>query len=315
MEYRHLGSSGLQISELSLGSWITFGGNLDLAQVKTCMRTAFDLGINFFDNAEAYGSGASELLMGEALRDYKREELIISTKIFWGGSAPNQEGLSYKHIIEGCQNSLRRLQTDYVDLIFCHRPDPTTPIEETVRAMDHLIHHGLAFYWGTSEWSAEEIAAAHKIAEKINARPPLMEQPEYSLLHRHRFEKEYLPLYKKYGMGTTIWSPLAGGILTGKYSKGLPPGSRLQLHPELARKMTDETNQKVLALEELAKTLNCSLAQLSLAWCLKNPHVSTVITGATTPSQVQENMEASTIKAKLTNEVMEKIDQIVGQGE
>ncbi len=208
MEYRHLGKSGLRVSALSFGSWITFGETLDLANVKECMAAAFDQGVNFFDNAEAYGGGVAELLMGQAIKEYRREDLVLSTKIFWGGEGPNDRGLGFKHIVEGTKKSLQRLQVDYVDLIYCHRPDPHTPIEETVRAMDHLIRDGLVFYWGTSEWSAEQIRQAHTIAREIGCRPPTMEQPEYNLFHRHRVEVEYAPLYQSYGLGITSWSCL-----------------------------------------------------------------------------------------------------------
>ena len=287
MEYRRLGKSGLKISELSLGSWITFAGKLDLNGVRSCMRQAFDEGVNFFDNAEAYANGASELLMGEALKDYRREELVISTKIFWGGQGPNATGLSHKHLMEGVFASLRRLQTDYVDLLYCHRPDPYTPIEETVRAMDILIKKGMAFYWGTSEWKAEDIEQAHLIAKEIGATPPTMEQPEYNMFKRGRVEQEYASLYKKYGMGTTIWSPLDSGILTGKYNDGIPQGSRLQGYEELKSRLTSEKLEKVRALDVVAKELKCSMAQLALAWCLKNPDVSSVITGATSPRRLR----------------------------
>lgn len=310
MEYRHLGKSGLKVSELSFGSWITFGSSLDLNGAKKCIRFAFENGVNFFDNAEAYATGASELLMGEVLKDYRREDLVISTKIFWGGQGPNDTGLSWKHLVEGTKNSLRRLQLDYVDLLFCHRPDPNTPIEETVRAMDTIIRAGYAFYWGTSEWSASDIEKAHTIAKEIHAIPPTMEQPEYNLFKRERVEKEYKPLYKKYGMGTTIWSPLDSGILTGKYNNGIPEGSRLESHEELRRRLTPEKISKVKKLEVIAKDLGCTVAQLALAWCLKNPDVSTVITGATRVMQVHENLQACEIKSLLTKEVMDRIGSL-----
>lgn len=311
MEYRQLGKAGIRLSELSFGSWITFGSSLDLDGVKQCMRIAFDQGVNFFDNAEAYANGASELLMGEALKDYRREELVISTKLFWGGSGPNDTGLSRKRILEGTKNSLRRLQLDYVDLLYCHRADSHTPIEETVRAMDTVIRSGLAFYWGTSEWKRSEIEEAYQIAKEINAIPPTMEQPEYNLFHCRRVEKEYLPLYEKYGMGITSWSPLALGILTGKYNAGIPANSRLARHPELQGSLTKEKIAKVKALGELAKDLNCTLSQLAIAWCLKNPHVSSVITGATNTQQVKDNLQAIQVKHSLVEEVMQKIDQIM----
>ena len=275
------------------------------------MRIAFDSGVNFFDNAEAYASGASEMLMGEALRDYRREDLVISTKIFWGGKGPNAGGLSWKHLVEGTRNSLRRMNLSYVDLLYCHRPDPNTPIEETVRAMDYLVRSGHAFYWGTSEWSREQIESTYNIAKEINAIPPTMEQPEYSLFHRERVEQEYLPLTEKKGLGVTTWSPLDNGILTGKYNNGIPPGSRLESHSELRSRLTPEKINQVRALAGIADELNCSLAQLAIAWCLKNPRVSSVITGAASPHQVAENMQAVFVKHQLTDEYMGKIEVIL----
>lgn len=311
MDYRNLGKSGLKVSELSFGSWITFGTNLDLQGVKECMRAAYEGGVNFFDNAEAYGEGAAELLMGEALKEYKRDQLVISTKIFWGGRGPNMTGLSWKHLVEGTRNSLRRLQLDYVDLLYCHRPDPGTPIEETVRAMDYLVRSGHAFYWGTSEWSAEDIEKAYQVAKELQAIPPTMEQPQYNLFHRDRVEREYLPLFKRYGLGATVWSPLDVGILTGKYNQGIPTGSRLERNVELQSSLTDEKIAKVKHLTSIANELGCSMAQLAIAWCLKNQHVSTVIMGATQPQQVFENLKASHFKNSLTSEIMQKIDNIL----
>lgn len=313
MEYRQLGSSGLKVSELSFGSWITFGSSLDLIAIKKCIRAAYERGINFFDNAEVYGSGASELLMGEALRDYRREDLVISTKIFWGGEGVNDQGLSKKHLWEGVKNSIRRLQLDYVDLLFCHRPDPETPIEETVRTMDLIVRSGLALYWGTSEWKASEIEEAHKIAKELHATPPVVEQPEYNLFRRERVEKEYGPLYEKYGIGTTIWSPLDSGILTGKYNEGIPAGSRLFYHEELRKRLSDAKIEKVKALIGIAKELNCSIAQLAIAWCLKNPRVSSVITGATHLQQLDENLHAIEVKSRLTDDFMQKIEQVLNK--
>lgn len=310
MEYRSLGKSGLKVSELSFGSWITFGTKLDLHAVKQCMSIAYDSGVNFFDNAEAYGEGGAELLMGEALREFKRENVVVSTKIFWGGREPNQTGLSWKHLVEGVKNSLRRLQLDYVDLLFCHRPDPSTPIEETMRAIDHLGSEGLFFYWGTSEWSAKEIERAHQIAREYNLRAPAMEQPQYNLFCRERVEIEYLPLYEAYGMGTTIWSPLAFGVLTGKYNEGMSPESRLKLHPELQSYLTPGHLEQVKALSVISNELNCSLAELAIAWCLKNQHVSTVIIGASSPEQLQENLRAKDLKQRLTDDVMQAIAAI-----
>jgi voltage-dependent potassium channel beta subunit len=311
MLYRHLGKSGLKISELSFGSWITFGDSLGIKEVKECIQAAFDKGVNFFDNAEAYAQGKSEELMGEALKDFRREDLVVSTKIFWGGEGPNDTGLSRKHILEGTKNSLRRLKMDYVDLIFCHRPDPHTPMEEVVRAMDYLVRQGFAFYWGTSEWEALQIEQAYMVARQIGAVPPLMEQPEYNMFKRGRVEQEYLPMYDKFGMGTTTWSPLAQGLLTGKYNDGVPAASRFESNTWLKNTLTDESISKVKALSEIAKKIHCSMAQLALAWCLKNPHVSTVITGATSVKQIEENMKAVDLKERLTPEVMWEIENIL----
>ncbi|MFT4553725.1 MAG: voltage-dependent potassium channel beta subunit [Chlamydiales bacterium] len=311
MLYKHLGKSGLKVSELSFGSWLTFGENLGIKEVKECIKAAMDEGVNFFDNAEVYAQGKSEELMGEALKEFRRENLVVSTKIFWGGEGPNDTGLSMKHIIEGAKNSLKRLQMDYVDLIYCHRPDPQTPLEETVRAMDLLVRQGLAFYWGTSEWSALQIEQAHMIARQIGAVPPLMEQPEYNMFKRDRVEQEYLILYEKFGMGTTIWSPLAQGLLTGKYNDGVPQGTRFEKNSWLKHTLTEEVISKVKDLCKIAYDLKCTMPQMALAWCLKNPHVSTVITGATSVEQIKENMESILVKDKLTPEVMSKIENIL----
>jgi voltage-dependent potassium channel beta subunit len=311
MRYNNLGKAGIKVSELSFGSWLTFGGNLNTDGAKAILRRAFELGVNYFDNAEGYANGASEQMMGEALSDFRRQDLVISTKIFWGGEGPNDTGLSWKHLVEGTKASLRRLNMDYVDLLFCHRPDHSTPVEETVRAMDHLVRAGLVFYWGTSEWPAERIEEAYQIAKDNHCVPPSMEQPEYNLLVRERVELEYQPLYAKYKMGTTVWSPLASGILTGKYLDGLPKGSRLDQQSWLRDRLTDEVMQVTRELNELAKELNCSLAQLSIAWCLKNRNVSTVIFGATSERQLEENLSALQVKDKLSTDVMARIAQII----
>lgn len=311
MEYRRLGKSGLKVSALSFGSWITFGGGLDVDGVKECMRVAYEHGVNFFDNAEAYGNGASEHLMGEALKEYRRESLVVSTKIFWGGHEINDTGLSWKHMVEGTKRSLRRMHLDYVDLLFCHRPDPTTPIEETVRAIDTLIKQGLVFYWGTSEWSATEIEAAFEIAYKIGATPPTMEQPQYNMFARNRVEGEYVPLYSKYGIGLTTWSPLDSGILTGKYNQGIPENSRLFTHHQLRGALTEKKIAQVKALERIACDLGCSVAQLAIAWCLANEHVSSVITGASSTHQIHENMLALNVKNQLNEELLKRIDKII----
>jgi len=323
MQYRRLGRSGLQVSVLSLGSWVTFGGQVDLNATMECMRAAFDAGINFFDTAEVYADGKSELLMGQVIKQcgWKRADLVISTKLFWGGQGPNQSGLSRKHIIEGLRASLDRLQLDYVDLVYAHRPDPDTPMEETVRAFNWCIEKGWAFYWGTSEWSAEEITDAHAVAQRLGLIGPLMEQPQYNMFHRERFEREYAPLYKKHGMGTTIWSPLASGVLTGKYNAGtIPADSRLAITTNtiMVRQRqhleTDEGKAKLAKVDklmEIAKRLECTVAQLSLAWCLKNPNVSSVITGASRPDQVRENVKSLEVLSKLDDAVMEEIDTIL----
>ena len=319
MEYRYLGKSGLQVSALSLGAWVTYGGQVGEQTALECMTAAIDAGVNFFDNAEAYARGNAETVMGKVLKitGWERSDLVISTKIFWGGRKPNRTGLSRKHLIEGIQASLARLQLDYVDLLFCHRPDIYTPIEETVRAMNFIINQGWAFYWGTSEWSAAQIMEAHAIAGKLNLIPPLMEQPQYNMFTRERFEKEYALLFRDLGMGTTIWSPLASGLLTGKYNQGIPEGTRATLpgYEWLRDNFTNEEAleniEKVKLLMPVADELGFSMAQLALAWCLKNPNVSTVITGASRASQVVENMKALECAEKLSPEIMERIESIL----
>ncbi len=316
MNYRRLGRSGLKVSELSLGAWLTYGGTVDAEGAELCMREAYDAGVNFFDNAEVYAEGKAELVMGEVIKKtgWRRESLVISTKLFWGGEGPNDQGLSHKHIIEGMSASLRRLQLDYVDVVFCHRPDFKTPIEETVRAMDLLIRQGRAFYWGTSEWPADRIAMAHAFAERHGLFPPTCEQPQYHMLHRDRVEREYAPLYDSMGLGTTIWSPLASGLLTGKYNDGIPEGTRLA-DPQLGwlrEKVLVEGNlDKARRLTTVARDLGASLSQLAIAWCLKNERVSTVITGATRVEQLRENLGARAIVPKLTSEVVWAIETIL----
>ncbi len=317
MNYRKLGRTGLEVSELSFGSWVTFGSQLDVEGSKKLIRQAIDAGVNFLDNAEAYAAGMSESLMGQALKAYRREDLVISTKIFWGGAGPNQTGLSRKHLLEGTRNSLKRLELDYVDLLYCHRPDPKTPIEETVLAMDYLVRSGQTMYWGTSEWSADQITQAIEFAHSYHAIAPVMEQPQYNLLVRDRFEKEYAPLFAKYGYGTTIWSPLASGVLSGKYNKGIPADSRLG-REEWIRKLLDdnkllspETFAKVEALGKVAAGLGATLSQLALAWTLKNPNVSTTILGASRPEQLAENLKATEFLSQLDEGVMKTIEGIV----
>jgi voltage-dependent potassium channel beta subunit len=319
LEYRLLGRSGLRVSALSLGAWVTYGGQVGEQTALDCMTAAYEAGVNFFDNAEAYADGNAETVMGSVIQKtgWKRSDLVISTKIFWGGDGPNQTGLSRKHLIEGTHAALKRLQTDYVDLIFCHRPDIYTPIEETVWTMHQIIQQGKAFYWGTSEWSAQQIMEAHAIARREHLIPPLMEQPEYNMFHRERVEKEYARLYTEVGLGTTIWSPLDSGLLTGKYNQGMPEGTRVTLNGYgwLRKYFESEEGQanieKVRQLAPVAADLGCSMAQLAIAWCLKNPNVSTVITGASRREQVVENMQALELAQKLTGDVMERIEEIL----
>lgn len=319
MEYRFLGKTGLKLSALSFGSWVTFGDQVNEDIAYACMKEAHEAGVNFFDNAEVYSKGKAEIMMGNIIKKagWKRTDLVISTKIFWGGEGPNDRGLSMKHIMEGMNASLKRLQMDYVDLVFCHRPDLYTPIEETVWAMNLLIQQGKAFYWGTSEWSATQIMEAYGVARREHLIPPVMEQPEYNMFARQRVEAEYAHLYRTIGLGTTIWSPLASGLLTGKYNEGIPEGSRLSLpgYEWLRQRFQGEAfERKVAAIKRLAgvaEELGCTLAQLAIAWCLKNPNVSTVITGASKPQQVRENMQALEVVPKLTAEVMEKIEEIL----
>lgn len=310
MQYNKLGRAGIRVSEISFGSWITFGKQIGLSEVKALMHAAVDHGVNFFDNAESYAHGEAETLMGKAIKDFRREDLVISTKIFWGGNGPNDTGLSRKHLIEGTKASLKRLRLDHVDLLYCHRPDPNTPIDETVLAMDYLVRQGLVLYWGTSEWSESQIEAAFETAEKLNCIKPTMEQPKYNLFFRDHLEKDYLPLFSKYGLGTTTWSPLASGILSGKYNHGIPPETRLAKEAWLVPDNFMQLVEKTRELEKVANDLGCTLSQLSIAWCLKNPNVSSVITGASKLEQLLENMEAIEIKSQLTADVMKRIDSI-----
>ena len=320
MKYRYLGRSGLKVSALSFGSWVTFGDQVDEQVAFDCMKEAFDAGVNFFDNAEAYAGGQSETMMGNIIKKagWNRSDLVLSTKIFWGGDGPNDTGLSYKHIIEGTNAALKRMQTDYVDLVFCHRPDLHTPIEETVRAMDQVIKSGKAFYWGTSEWSAVQIQKAYQVARQHNLRPPLMDQPQYNMFHRDKVESEFKPLYDDIGLGTTIWSPLASGLLTGKYNDGIPDDSRLSMdqYEWLKESLleSEEGKQRLKKVGELANVaddLGISMPHLALAWCLKNKDVSTVITGASKPGQVKENMKAIDKVDLLTDDVIDAIEEIL----
>jgi voltage-dependent potassium channel beta subunit len=318
VEYRRLGNSGLMVSSLSYGSWITFDANSAATQ-KQCMFAAYDAGINFFDNAEVYSNGESEVVMGDIIKSagWERDSYIISSKVFWGGGKPTQKGLSRKHVVDACNNALRRLRTDYIDLYFCHRPDPVTPVEETVRTMNDLISQGKILYWGTSEWPADLITQAHAVAKENRLIGPTMEQPQYNMLHRERMEKEYLRLFKNYGMGTTIWSPLASGILTGKYLNGVPSDSRFAkagmewLRDIYLSENVESMNNKIRHLQKLSQELGMTLPQLGISWCAANSNVSTVILGASRLEQLQETLKADSLKAKLTPDVMAKIDQIL----
>jgi voltage-dependent potassium channel beta subunit len=317
MEYRHLGKTGIQLSELSFGSWITFHTQADIQAAADMMSAAYDAGVNFFDNAESYAGGKSEEVMGAALKQlgWRRGSYLVSTKIYWGlNDGVNEHNtLNRKRLIEGINGSLERFQLDYVDLLYCHRSDKTTPIEETVWSMHNIIEWGKALYWGTSEWDAAEIVAAIEIAERHHLHKPVTEQPRYNLFERNRFSSEYERVYKEYGYGTTTFSPLSSSLLTGKYSQGIPADSRGALkgydglHEQLTNK---EKLAKVQALEPIAKELDCTLSQLALAWCLKNPFVSTVITGASRVEQVHENMKAADVAPKLTPEILERIDGV-----
>ncbi len=319
MNYRRLGKSGLQVSELSFGAWVTFAQQITEATAEELMTIAYDAGVNFFDNAEAYANGQAEVVMGNILkrRGWGRDTFVVSSKVFWGGDRPNQKGLSRKHVFEACHAALRRLQVEYLDLYFCHRPDPNTPIEETVCAMSDLIRQGKVLYWGTSEWSADQITEAHRIARELRATPPAMEQPQYNMFHREKVEKEFASLYEEIGLGTTIWSPLASGLLTGKYNDGDPGDTRISLkNYEWLREQFETAEARsrlarVKKLAEIAADLGTTLPQMALAWCLKNPHVSTVITGASKPQQVRENMRAGELVDQLSVEVMQRIEQVL----
>jgi len=319
MEYRRLGKSGIQLSSLSLGSWLTFGAQISDKTADELMGLAYDAGVNFFDNAEGYAEGKSEEVMGKILKSKKweRESFVVSSKVFFGTAekGPNRIGLSRKHVIEACNAALKRLQVDYLDLYFCHRPDKNTPIEETVWAMNTLLQQGKILYWGTSEWSAVEIMEAIRVARQYNLIGPTMEQPQYNLFERNKLENEYLLLLKEYGLGTTIWSPLASGVLSGKYTSGKAKDTRLDVKGNEWLKdalLTDDKLKKAAALQEIADELNVPLAKLSLAWCLTNPHVSTVILGASKPEQLKENLTALEVLPLLKPELLLRIEDIVG---
>lgn len=318
MEYRRLGKSGLQVSALSLGSWLTFGQQISDKTADELMGIAYDAGVNFFDNAEGYAEGKSEEVMGKILKSHKweRESFVVSSKVFFGteNKGPNRVGLSRKHVIEACNAALRRLQVDYLDLYFCHRPDKNTPVEETVWAMNTLLQQGKILYWGTSEWSASEIMEAIRVAKQYNLIGPTMEQPQYNLLERNKMENEYLLLFKEYGLGTTIWSPLASGLLSGKYTSGNTKDTRLELKGMEWLKdavLNEEKLKKAEKLQGLADQLNVPLAKLSLAWCLKNQNVSTVILGASKTAQLKENLTTLEVLPLLTEEVLTKIEDIM----
>lgn len=319
MQYRRLGKSGLQVSALSFGSWLTFGNQITDSVADELMGIAYDAGVNFFDNAEGYAEGRSEEVMGKILKAKKwdRESFLVSSKVFFGteNKGPNQIGLSRKHVIEGCNGALKRLQVDYLDLYFCHRPDKQTPIEETVWAMNTLLQQGKILYWGTSEWSASELMEAFIVAKENHLIGPTMEQPQYNLFEREKLENEYLHLFQHYGLGTTIWSPLASGLLSGKYSSGDTKGTRLDLKGLdwlKDRVIVKEKLKKVEELQKLAAKMNLPVAKLALAWCLKNPNVSTVILGASKATQLKENLTVLEVLPLLTSQVMEKIDKIMG---
>jgi voltage-dependent potassium channel beta subunit len=322
MLYRRLGRTGLQLSALSFGAWVTFGRQVDRAQARELLALAWDRGVNFFDNAETYNQGEAERLMGDVLADlrFPRDSYCVSSKVFFGAvenPRPTQRGLSRKHVIEACHQALERLRVDHLDLYFCHRPDPDTPIEETVAAMDTLVRQGKVLYWGTSEWPAEAIAEAHRIARENHCYAPVAEQPQYNLLHRERVEREYAPLYERFGMGTTIWSPLASGLLAGRYNDGVPDDSRLaQPGYEWLREAVlgsgRERVERVSHLAPIAQELGASQAQLALAWCLANPNVSTVLLGASRREQLEQNLAALELLPRIDEALRRRIEQAVG---
>ena len=319
MNYRRLGKTGLKVSELSYGSWVTFSFQVGLDDASDLMRLAYENGVNFFDNAEAYASGESEIIMGKVLKNHgwSRDSYVISSKVFWGGEKPTQRGLSHKHVIDACNNALKRLQLDYLDLYFCHRPDPETPIEETVRAMHTLVMQGKICYWGTSEWSANQIQEAYKISKDLNLTPPSMEQPQYNMFEREKMEKNISLFLKLKKMGTTIWSPLASGLLTGKYIEGMPENTRTSLKNYKFIKDSFESEEfktkhdKVKELQNLANELNLPLTNLALGWCLKNDNVSTVIMGASKVDQLNQNLKTLDFMDLINDETMKAIENIL----
>ena len=311
MNYRFLGSSGLQVSELSLGPWLTISKHLSIKKSTAIIRHAVEQGINFFDNAERYAEGMAESVLGQVFRGFHREDLVITTKIFWGGDGINRVGLSRKHLIEGTKASLHRLQLDYVDVLFCHRPDLNTPMEEIVVTMDMLIRQGYAFYWGTSEWPIAAIKDAHETAKALGCISPIIEQSEYNVFVRERVEQEYLPLYERYGMGVTVSSPLASGLLTGKYADGMADHFRLT-HEE--RLWTNDFNERLIiaaTFSEIARSIGVTPAQLALLWCLRKPYVSSVVMGASTQEQLTENLGAIALKDSINSDIYHKIDMLI----
>lgn len=315
MEYRRLGKYGLKVSELSLGAWVTFGGQVGEDVARECIRAAYEAGVNYFDNADAYARGNAEIVMGNVIKDFKRTDLVISSKLFWPmGEGPNDRGLSRKHIMESVHGSLKRLGTDYLDLYFCHRYDPEVPVEEVVRAMDDLVHQGKVLYWGTSEWRGGQIAHAVGLANQWGLYAPAVEQPQYNMFTRSIVETELVEAAHQHSVGLVTWSPLASGVLTGKYNDGIPEGSRLAdpNYAWLQNIITEERIAKVRQLTEVANDLGCTVAQLAIAWLLRVPEVSSVITGATRAGQVHENLKAAEIKGKLTPDMLERIEVILG---
>ena len=323
MEYRRLGKSGLPVSALSFGSWVTFSHQMGVDQALETMTAAYDAGVNFFDNAEVYASGKSETIMGQALQKagWRRDSYIVSSKVMWGSvedPKPTQRGLHRKHVFEACHDALRRLQVEYLDLYFCHRPDPNVPMEEVVRMMTELIHQGKVLYWGTSQWSAQQLSEAYGVARQYQLIPPTMEQPQYSMFHRQKVEAEFAPLYDTIGLGTTTFSPLYFGILTGKYNDGIPADSRASLpgYEWVRENVESEKGQqqiaKVRQLMPIAEGLGATMSQLAIAWCLRNPRVSTVILGASRVSQVHENLKALDVLPQLTDDVMAAVEEVLG---
>ncbi|MEE2751489.1 MAG: aldo/keto reductase [Myxococcota bacterium] len=314
MEYRRLGHSGLQVSTLSLGSWVTYGCTVDNQAARSCVLAAYEGGVNFFDSAEAYGQGSAETALGPILAELRREDLVISSKVFWGGDGPNDSGLSAKHVVEACHAALKRMRLDYLDLYFCHRHDPDTPVLETARAMDGLIKQGKVLYWGTSEWTAEQLTEAYEVCDRYGLQPPTMEQPQYNMFHRARVEKDLVPHFRDRGLGTTTWSPLASGLLTGKYNNGIPENSRLG-HADFSwlaeHVISEDRIQKVRALEPIANDLDCSMAQLAIAWATLSPWVSTVITGASCLEQVHENLDALEVAQRIDQTAINRIESIL----